>query len=135
MFRVSCRALYRNPEPVLYAVDMDTLMACLPEIINGFPGQDIIIQEIGVVTFPKKAEIVVVYEESGSCADKIAIFSSEHLYNCCCDALVSMAKADRMDITESVSPDEEDWKEPLWKCYQDKITAEKTYGKQFWMKD
>lgn len=135
MFRVSCRSIYRNPDPVFYAVDRDTLMVCLPTIIDEFPGQEVIIQEVNAVTFPEKAEKVIVYEESGSSADKIAIFSSEHLYNCCCDGLIAAAKADRMDITESVSPDEESWKEPLWTCYKDKIIAEETYGKKFWMKD
>lgn len=49
--------------------------------------------------------MVKVYFESGGHAELVAIFDNEETYSLCLEALESLAKENRMEVTESVEED------------------------------
>jgi|GEM_PF-4462808 len=121
--------------PVAYFDIEETAEAALPGLTKIAGEEELICDNPGyAVEFPEDAEIVVVYFETGCHADKVAIFAEESQYDECLDGLTKLAKKHRMQVTESVCPEEEDWREPLWSCINEKLNYEKEYGKKGWMK-
>ena len=119
--------------PIAYFDTVETASAALAGLIRIAAGKELIIDDPGYsVELPEEGEITIVYFESGCHADKVAVFATEGQYFECVEGLAKLAAKHRMHVTESVCPEEEDWKEPLWECFQEKLTYEKENGKKGW---
>ena len=120
--------------PIAYFDTEETAGAALPGLRRIAGDKDLIIDDPGYsVEFPEESEIVIVYFESGCHADKVAMFAEEGQYDECFEGLSKLAAKHRMHVTESVYPEEEDWKEPLWECLAEKFKYEKENGKKGWI--
>lgn len=119
-----------QPDAVLgYFVDEQTYKLCKKGMKEHckkwFPDRNIVvIKDAKKVEFDAEAEIVKVNFESGCHADEVCYLRSEALYYACGEALTDAAEKDRMEVTESVSPDPDDLT-PLFACLQDKLDARK----------
>ena len=121
--------------PVAYFDIEETAKAALPGLRKIAGERELICDDPGyTVEFPEESEIVIVYFESGCHADKIAVFAEEGQYDECLDGLTKLAEKHRMQVTESVCPEEEDWKEPLWVCLNEKLNYEKENEKKGWIR-
>ncbi len=121
--------------PVAYFADKETADVCVAGLEKRYKGRALICDDPGYrIEFPEDSEIVIVYFESGCHADAVACLTNEMLYYECCSGFAKLAKKNRMIVTESVSPDEETWKEPLWRNFAEKIDYEKEHGKKGWLK-
>ena len=121
--------------PVAYFDIEETAKAALAGLRKIAGEKELVYDDPGnVIEFPEESEIVIVYFESGCHTDKVACFAEESQYNECLDGLTKLAQKHRMHVTESVCPEEEDWREPLWSCLNEKFNYEKENGKKGWVR-
>lgn len=125
------------PETVAYFSDLKIADAIFSfrRMDDAFPGKELLLSRAESVEFKDGEEIVTVYFESGSHADRVALIKSEALYNNIAGGFETLASDHRMEVTESVDHDPAYWLEPLWENLREKHTWEGLHGKKAWLKN